>query len=38
MDRPVTAQEIITLKLYVFCATVPEKFEEFTVSVNVCVP
>ena len=38
IDRPVTAQEIITLKLYVFCIKKPEKFKELTDKTYECVP
>ena len=36
--KPVTAQETITLKLYVFCITEPGKFKELTVKTYECVP
>ena len=36
--REVTVQPAITSKLKVFCATVAEKFDEFTVRINECVP
>ena len=32
--KVVTTQAAITLKLYVYCVTVPENVNEFTVSVN----
>ena len=36
--REVTEQPAITSKLKVFCATVAEKFAEFTVRTNECGP
>ena len=36
--KEVTKQPQITLKLKVFCKTDPEKFDEFTVRINGCVP